>query len=122
PAYVTWSSTAASATSLGSPVMNPSTSVQIQSSSASRLAATMLAEKSDPPRPRVVGRPSAVAPLNPVTTGTPPPARMGNSRPQHFTAVSSINGDALPNTASVTITSLPLMAAALTPVDFRNSD
>ena len=40
----------------------------------------MEAEKSDPPRPSVVGRPSAVAPLNPVTTGrTPAPIRGASS-------------------------------------------
>ena len=41
----------------------PSTSVQIHSSAASSAAARMEAEKSEPPRPSVVGRPSAVAPL-----------------------------------------------------------
>ena len=49
--------------------MMPSTSVQIHSSAASRAAARMEAEKSEPPRPSVVGRPSAVAPLKPVITG-----------------------------------------------------
>ena len=44
----------------------PSTSVQIHSSSASSTAARMDAEKSEPPRPSVVGRPSRVAPLKPV--------------------------------------------------------
>ena len=52
--------------------MMPSTSVQIQSSAASSAAARIDAEKSEPPRPSVVGRPSAVAPLNPVTTGSTP--------------------------------------------------
>ncbi len=55
----------------------PSTSVQIHSSEASSAAARMDAEKSDPPRPSVVGRPSAVAPLNPVTTGRIPLASSG---------------------------------------------
>ena len=38
------------------------------------------AEKSEPPRPSVVGRPSAVAPLKPVTTGIPPARRIGSKR------------------------------------------
>ena len=52
--------------------MMPSTSVQIHSSAASSAAARIDAEKSEPPRPSVVGRPSAVAPLKPVTTGSTP--------------------------------------------------
>jgi len=47
----------------------PSTSVQIHNSSASITAARIEAEKSEPPRPRVMGRPSWVAPLKPVTIG-----------------------------------------------------
>ena len=65
----------ASGTRRGSALMMPSTSVQIQSSVASRAAARMEAEKSEPPRPSVVGRPSAVAPLKPVTTGRMPRLR-----------------------------------------------
>ena len=71
------SSTWASGTSRGSALMMPSTSVQIHSSAASRAAARIDAEKSEPPRPSVVGRPSAVAPLNPVTTGRVPWPQQG---------------------------------------------
>ena len=41
--------------------MMPSTSDQIHNSSASSTEARIDAEKSEPPRPRVVGRPSSVA-------------------------------------------------------------
>ena len=60
--------------------MMPSTSVQIHSSAASSAAARIDAEKSEPPRPSVVGRSSSVDPLNPVTTGTLPCVKQ---RPQH---------------------------------------
>ena len=53
----------------GSAVMIPSTSLHIQSSRAPMAAAITDADKSEPPRPSVVGLPSAVAPLNPVTIG-----------------------------------------------------
>ena len=85
--------------------MMPSTSVQIHSSAASSAAARMDAEKSEPPRPSVVGRPSAVAPLKPVTTGSTPCSSRGSRRARAFSRVGSISGEALPNTASVTTTS-----------------
>ena len=60
--------------------MMPSTSDQIHNSSASRTDARIDAEKSDPPRPSVVGRPSSVAPLKPVTIGIAPDSMIGSKR------------------------------------------
>ena len=102
--------------------MMPSTSVQIQSSEAFSAAARMDAEKSDPPRPSVVGRPSMVAPLKPVTIGRIPASSSGRMICSAFLRVSAIIGVALPKTASVTITSAPLMARAGTPLDSRYSE
>ncbi len=99
--------------------MMPSTSVQIHSSAASSAAARMEAEKSEPPRPRVVGRPSAVAPLKPVTTGISERSSRGSRRARAFSRVASMSGEALPKTASVTTTSQALTAAAGTPSAFR---
>ncbi len=101
--------------------MIPSTSVQIHSSEASSAAARIDAEKSDPPRPSVVGRPSAVAPLKPVTTGTTPLASRGRTCVSALVRVASMIGVALPNTASVTITSAALTAHAGMPAASRYS-
>ena len=51
-----WETVSTSATTPGSALRMPSTSVQIWTSSASRQAPTMAAEKSDPPRPSVATR------------------------------------------------------------------
>ena len=99
--------------------MMPSTSVQIQSSDASKADARMDAEKSDPPRPRVVGRPLAVAPLKPVMTGITPCFSIGSSKATHRSRVASIRGDAFPKTASVTMTLDALVAAARIPSDSK---
>ena len=48
----------------------PSTSVQISMRRAPNAAPTIAAEKSDPPRPSVLGVPSSVAAMNPPRTGT----------------------------------------------------
>src|ERR1039458_10561382 len=82
--------------------MMPSTSVQIHSSEASSAAERIDAEKSEPPRPSVVGRPSAVAPLKPVTTGRTPCSSSGSRRARALARVGSISGEAFPKTASVT--------------------
>jgi hypothetical protein len=71
------------------------TSVQIQLGGVER-SRRIAAEKSDPPRPRVVGRPSAVAPLNPVTTGRTPASSSGSRQRRAFSRVASITGEALP--------------------------
>ena len=92
--------------------MIPSTSVHIQSSAASRAAARIDAEKSEPPRPSVVGRPSSVATLNPVTMGTMFPSRSGRSFPAQRLRVGSMRGEALPKTESVTTISAALIATA----------
>ena len=81
----------------------------------------MDAEKSEPPRPRVVGRPSAVAPLNPVTTGRIPCSSSGSRRAADRARVGSISGEALPKTASVTITSQAFIATAGVPSAFKCS-
>src|SRR5436189_276550 len=57
----------------------PSTSVQMTSSSASTTCATIAPEKSELLRPSVVMRPSGVAPIKPVTTGTMLASRSGSS-------------------------------------------
>ncbi len=101
--------------------MMPSTSVQIQSSAASRAAERMEAEKSEPPRPRVVARPSAVAPLNPVTTGMTPRSSRGSRRAPALRRVGSMSGEALPKTASVTMMSAAFTASAGVPEAFRYS-
>src|ERR1700726_3634585 len=64
----------------------PSTSVQITSSSASTTCAMIAPEKSELLRPSVVMRPSGVAPMKPVTTGTMASARSGTrtSRPRRL--------------------------------------
>ena len=49
----------------GSAVMSPLTSVQISTRSAPSAAPSSAAVKSEPPRPSVVGRPSAVEPTKP---------------------------------------------------------
>ena len=101
--------------------MMPSTSVQIHSSEASNAAARMDAEKSEPPRPSVVGRPSTVAALNPVITGSTPFFSIGSKRCRAFSRVGPINGEALPKTASVTMTSTASTTSADTPSEFRYS-
>ena len=79
----------------------------------------MDAEKSEPPRPSVVGRPSAVAPLKPVTTGKMPCSRSGRRRAQALARVGSMSGEAFPKTASVTTISAALTASAGVPCAFK---
>ena len=79
--------------------MMPSTSDQIHSSCASSTDATIDAEKSDPPRPSVVARPSTVAPLNPVRIGMTPAFEQRNQLLGCLLARQSISGVALPNSA-----------------------
>ena len=59
----------------GSVVATPSTSVKMRHSAALTAAARATALVSEPPRPSVATSPVAVAPWNPVITGTTPAAR-----------------------------------------------
>ena len=62
-----------------------------------------------------------MAPLKPVITGSAPWRNSGSSLARAFSRVGSISGEALPKTASVTITSRAFTAAAGVPSDFRYS-
>ena len=95
----------ASGTTDGSAVMTPSTSVQIWISSAPTPAPAMEALKSEPPRPSVDGRPSAVRAMNPPITATRPAAACGRTRRPSRSFVGPNRGAASVNRSSVTSTS-----------------
>ncbi len=65
----------ASGSILGSVVMIPDVSFQNHISSASIAAPISEADRSEPPRPRVVMLPFSSLAMNPVTTGTPSSGR-----------------------------------------------
>ena len=73
------SSLRALATILGSVVYTPSTSVKISQRCAPSAAASATAERSEPPRPSVVTRPSGAMPWKPGTTTTSPRSRQARS-------------------------------------------
>ena len=81
----------------------PSTSVQISMESASRAAPTIAAEKSDPPRPKVVVVPFCVAAINPPITGIRDFAISLPSLACVSFRVSSASGNACVCRASVTM-------------------
>ena len=93
--------------------------LEIDNSAASRHAASSEAVKSDPPRPSVVGWPSVVAPLKPVTIGSFFSSRSGRITFLAFFRVGSTSGVALPCTASVTTTSRELTASDSIPSERR---
>ena len=103
----------ASSTSRGSAVSTPSTSVQISMRSAPRAAPRRLAVRSDPPRPSVVGRPSASAPVKPGTTSTTPGRAAAAAR--ICSAVARSSTLAAPKAESVRTSASASAACASTP-------
>ncbi len=87
----------------GSAVISPFTSVQISTRSASSAAPRSEAVKSEPPRPSVVGKPSAVAPMNPCVTGTRPAPMSGRRHSRARAIMTGVQGIARPNRSSVTM-------------------
>ena len=81
--------------------MMPSTSVQISTRSACSAAPSSAALKSEPPRPRVVGRPSGVEPMKPWVTGTRPASSSGPKSPGARWASAARSGWARVKRASV---------------------